>query len=214
MNVEARVRYHADGVTVRVPIDDAARAEVHRAVVRARELRCQSARPPVTREASRCARCSLAPVCLPEEDRLAKDPDREPLKLGVRDDEREIVHVTSHGARIGRSSDEIEIVPRKDKVRLPIHQVRHVVVHGSGQVSTQALHLCVEHDVAVSWITNGGRFVGTLAATGPTVHRRVRQYEALSDGTFQADHGEASRHRQDRGATAVRAPGDSWGRAG
>src|SRR4051794_36689979 len=36
---EGRVRYHAANVTVRVPIDDAARAELRRAIDRARQLR-------------------------------------------------------------------------------------------------------------------------------------------------------------------------------
>ncbi len=36
---EARIHYHADNVTVRVPIDDAARADVREAIERAGELR-------------------------------------------------------------------------------------------------------------------------------------------------------------------------------
>src|SRR5580704_3769351 len=61
---EARVRYHKDNVTVRLPVDDAARASVTRAVARARELALSPDRPPVTTDEKRCVRCSLAPVCL------------------------------------------------------------------------------------------------------------------------------------------------------
>ena len=39
---EGRVRYHADNVTVRVPINDAAGADLRRAIERARELRAQT----------------------------------------------------------------------------------------------------------------------------------------------------------------------------
>lgn len=46
---EGRVRYHAEGITVRVPIDDALRAEIAAAIRRARELRTTVERPPVTR---------------------------------------------------------------------------------------------------------------------------------------------------------------------
>jgi CRISP-associated protein Cas1 len=46
--VEGRVRYHADNVTIRVPIDAAARAEVVAAVARAQALRESIERPPVT----------------------------------------------------------------------------------------------------------------------------------------------------------------------
>lgn len=185
---EGRVRYHADKVTVRVPIDEGARDEVRAAIKRARELRSQIERPPLSPDERRCARCSLAPVCLPEEERLAKDPSWEPVRLAPADDERRTVHVTAHGARVGRSGEELQIVPREgEKTRLPIHDVAHVVLHGGAQISTQAIHFCVEQDVGVSWITTGGRFVGTVGVGVNAVQRRVRQYEALSKEDFRLD---------------------------
>ena len=78
--VEGRVRYHTDNVTVRVPLTETLRAEVRSAVARARALSATTARPQVTSDEHRCIRCSLAPVCLPEESRLAaaeaSDADR------------------------------------------------------------------------------------------------------------------------------------------
>lgn len=70
---EARIRYHETGVTVRVDIDDAMRDQVRAALARASELRTLSTRPPVTTNPRLCIRCSLAPVCLPEEARLTRD---------------------------------------------------------------------------------------------------------------------------------------------
>src|SRR5262249_35456611 len=64
---EGRVRYHAGNVTVRVPIDEAARAELRHALAEARRLRTSLERPPVADNERLCVRCSLAPVCLPEE---------------------------------------------------------------------------------------------------------------------------------------------------
>lgn len=179
---EGRVRYHQDGVTVRVPIDDAARELVRAAVGRSRVLRMAEDRPPVTSNERLCIKCSLAPVCLPEEERLAHDPDWEPVKLAVVDDERAVMHVVSYGHRVGRSGDELVFTPREgDAVKRPVHEVRHVVLHGGAQITSQAIHMCVEQDVHVSWVTGGGRWVGTVASTGHQVQRRVRQYRALSD---------------------------------
>ncbi len=70
---QARVRYHADGVTAFVEIDEAARRDLAAAIERARELRRSTQRPPVAENENLCPRCSLAPVCLPEEERLAHD---------------------------------------------------------------------------------------------------------------------------------------------
>src|SRR5712692_5984111 len=68
---EARVRYHQDNVTVRVPIDAMAREDVLNAIARARELSEMVERPPVTTNENLCVKCSLAPACLPEEARRA-----------------------------------------------------------------------------------------------------------------------------------------------
>lgn len=179
---EARVRYHKDNVTVRVAVDETARDDVRRAVARARELRGSVARPPVTPNERLCVRCSLAPVCLPEEERLAHDPAWEPLNLSVVDDERTVLHVISHGSRVGRSGDELTVEPLDGaKTRHPTQEVSHVVLHGGAQISTQAIAMCADKDIAVSWVTTGGRFVGTVAGGGAHVQRKVRQYAALAD---------------------------------
>jgi len=69
---EGRVRYHADNVTVRVAVDEEARRHLREAIARARELQGSVERPPVTSNERLCVKCSLAPVCLPEEARLAE----------------------------------------------------------------------------------------------------------------------------------------------
>lgn len=70
---EGRIRYHADNVMVRVVIDDDAWRLLAEAVARARELQASVKRPPVTAKETLCAKCSLAPVCLPEEARLGDE---------------------------------------------------------------------------------------------------------------------------------------------
>jgi CRISP-associated protein Cas1 len=102
---EGRIRYHADNVLVHVPLDDAGRQTVKDEIQRARELRNSTYRPPVTENERLCARCSLAPVCLPEEARLAHDREWQPIRLFPADDEREVLHVLEPGSRVGRSGD-------------------------------------------------------------------------------------------------------------
>jgi CRISP-associated protein Cas1 len=66
---EGRVRYHADNVLVHVPLDNAGRAWVREMIDR---LQDSTHRPPVT-DKRLCTRCSLAPVCLPEEATFLQD---------------------------------------------------------------------------------------------------------------------------------------------
>ena len=142
-------------------------------------------RPPVTDNERLCLRCSLAPVCLPEEERLARDRDWTPVRLFPKDKERQTIHVIDHGARVTRAGDTLAIV-RTDKTKetLPIREVGELVLHGSAQITTQAIHLCAHQEVGVHWMTGGGRYVGSIAAGASPVQRRIRQYEALREPGF------------------------------
>jgi CRISPR-associated protein Cas1 len=179
---EARIRYHADNVTVRVAVDEPAREKVHWAIERVHELRRSVERPPVTDNEKLCLRCSLAPVCLPEEERLAKDPEWDPVRLFPKDKERQTIHVTDHRARVTRSGDTLSIIKGDNtKETLPIRSVGEVVLHGHAQITAQAIHLCAHQEVGVHWITGGGRYIGSIAAGASPVQRRIRQYEALRE---------------------------------
>ncbi len=177
---EARIRYHANNTTVRVPVDEAAREGVRRAVARARELSQSVERPPVTENDRLCLRCSLAPVCLPEEERLARDESWEPVRLFPQDRERQTVHVTTHGARIGRSGETLTVTDTAGQKQVfPVREVGEIVIHGYAQVSTQAIHLCASQEVGIHWFTGGGRYVSGLVSSASPVQRRIRQFEAL-----------------------------------
>lgn len=177
---EGRIRYHADNITVRVAIDDALRQRVRESVHRANQLRCQIDRPKVVSDERKCRNCSLAPVCLPEEERLAANPEFRPIRLLPAHPTGETLHVLTPGARVGRAGEEIMITHRSGEVeRLPVVEVASLVVHGLAQVTTQALRLCADHDVQVHWVTFGGGLVGSLAPTAAAAQRHLRQMRSL-----------------------------------
>lgn len=179
---EGRIRYHADNVLVHVPLDDAGRALVKEAIAQARSLRQSTYRPPVTENERLCARCSLAPVCLPEEARLAHDREWQPVRLFPEDDERQVLHVLEPGTSVGRSGDQIKITRRGQPVeKVPARQVGQVVLHSFSQISTQALHFCSEQEIGVHFVSGGGRYLGSFDSRRGSVQRRVRQYTALSN---------------------------------
>jgi CRISP-associated protein Cas1 len=181
---EGRVRYLAEQVTVRVPLDDALREAVVAGVARARDLRATTARPPVTTHEGRCGSCSLAPVCLPEEERLAEAPERDTVRLFPEHPEGRILHITRHDLRLGRSGDVLTVTERGGGVveKVPFQDLGAIVIHGYAQISTQLLHACAYEDKPVHWLTPGGSYVGGLSAGPGGVQRRLRQYEALRNG--------------------------------
>ncbi|HEU4733914.1 MAG TPA: type I-MYXAN CRISPR-associated endonuclease Cas1 [Kofleriaceae bacterium] len=179
---EGRVRYHADAVTVRVPIDDALRAEVAAAIERARALRRSVERPPVTPNERLCVRCSLAPVCLPEEARLGADPEFTPIRLLPPHPDGQTIHVLEHGATVGRSGEELKVRIRDGgETRVPSAEVGQLVLHGFAQITTQALRLCAEREIGVHWMTMGGGVIGSFAPGAAPGQRHLRQFAALTD---------------------------------
>jgi CRISPR-associated protein Cas1 len=186
---QARLRYHADNVTVLLDVDDAARGDLRAAIARARELRQSTERPPVTENERLCAKCSLAVVCLPEEERLTERESTaaEPPRLFPSNRERHTLHVAAAKARIGRSGESLLVETEEGKQKIAIEQVDSILIHGYGQLTTQALHLCAYRGVAVDWLTFGGRFVAGTSASPGRVQQRIRQYRALTDDGVRLD---------------------------
>lgn len=185
---EGRVRYHADRLTVRVRVDDALRETVRTTIARARVLSSSVTRPPVTSREARCASCSLAPVCLPEETRLAKRLEVDSRRVKAKrlfpaDTEARSLHLISPRAHLGRSGKALVLrVPDAKPEVVGLRTVSDVVVHGYAQVSTQALKQCAISGIPVHYLNSSGGHVGTFAPGAGGVQRRIRQFRALDDG--------------------------------
>ncbi len=206
---EGRIRYHAANVTVRVPLDDAARADLHaRPSTDARRLRESVERPPIADNERLCARCSLAPVCLPEEVRQDREPEHDPVRLFPPDRDGTTLHVVSQGAQVGCSGDSLVVRPRdQPETKHPIRGVESLLLHGFAQVTTQALRKCVEHGVGVHWLTTTGYHTASLTPTAGQVQRRIRQYRALTDEATCLRLAQGPGSRQGRGAASLPAAG-------
>lgn len=187
---EGKIRYHSDNLTVTVCLDEAGRKEVLDAIERARHLRTLLDRPPVTDNEKLCVRCSLAPVCLPEEVRFLQHSksDGQTLRLFPREEERKVIHVVDPGTRVGRSGDQLKFEYKnneKPTVCLPINDIGQLVLNGFSQISTQALAMCAEEDIGVHYLASGGEYLGSFQpAKRSRVQQKIRQFRALSDQDF------------------------------
>jgi CRISPR-associated protein Cas1 len=179
---EARIRYHGHNVTVIVPLTAENREKVYRAIQRARELRTVTTRPPVCESSRKCLKCSLAPVCLPEEERFAQSRDWEPVRLFPAEIEGAALHVTGHQARIGRSGEAFKLEESSEPARkIPSADIHSITIHGNAQVTTQALQLCADKGIHLHWFSGGGTHLGSFSPGPGPVQRRIRQYQALTD---------------------------------
>jgi len=188
---EGRIRYHSSNKTVRVLIDESALDDLRRALARASDLSAAIDRPPVAENEHLCVRCSLAPVCLPEEERLltALDaealPAQKPQRLFPSDDERTVLHVTEAGTRVGKRGEQIVVTPLEGDPRaFPSRSLSALILHGAVQVSAQLIQYAAANDIALHWLSGGGAYIGGLATPGG-VQRRLRQYRGLSDAALR-----------------------------
>ena len=115
--------------------------------------------------------CAAEPAGSDEVDQPPPDDHRIPT-LFPSNRERQTLHVISPKAHIGRSGESLVVTAENGEgetttQRVPLEEIDAVVVHGFGQVTTQAIHLCASHGVAVQWMTMGGKFAaGTTSSPG------------------------------------------------
>lgn len=92
------------------------------------------------------------------------------------------LYVTSADAHLGRDGENV-VVRIEDEVRfrVPVHNLEGIVTFGYTGASPALMHLCAERGVALSFLSQSGRFLGRLASpTSGNVLLRKSQY-AVSD---------------------------------
>ncbi len=190
-------QFHA-GSRERVPLEftEALRQKTRAAISRCRELAVLDSPPaPLPSELRhRCFGCSLAPVCMPEETLFQLTAPNPAETAAVKTpptltrvipqaDDGAVLYLQEPGSSVGKRSEHLIIKKDgKELNRVPLHAVRQVVVCGNVQVSTQALETLVANEIAVSYVTGYGRFIGTFSpAPAKNVSLREAQFRKFTD---------------------------------
>ena len=137
--------------------------------------------PPPLDHSPKCTRCSLLPICLPDEvawfrtgamPRTPPPPASAALPL----------YVQKPGARVGREGETLVISADEDKVTVPLGEVSDLVLAGPVSLTTPALHELLRREVPVAWMSSGFWFLGTVGAQGPrSAAIRTAQYALAAD---------------------------------
>ena len=204
---EGVIFYRATRQRVRLVMTPEIESWINTRIAAARELASSPTIPPPLVNSPKCVRCSLAPVCLPDETRmlsaessracknvglsvtstpprsLASSPTGAPRRLiAARDDERAL-YLNTQGHRVGIKSERLVIKDGDsviDEIRL--NDVTHVALFGNIQLSTQALQELCEQEIPVAYFSMGGWFYGLTRGHGlKNVHTRIQQFAAASN---------------------------------
>jgi CRISPR-associated protein Cas1 len=186
---EARIRYEGDKKTIKIPlIREDANREIKVAVARAIELRNSLKRPSITASEGQCRACSLAPVCLPEEERFASFMKKDPERLFPPTDDRKVIHIIEQGGNIRKKAQQLIVYySDKEPYALPGKEISALVLHGNVQITTQAIHFCAANNIGVHWLSYGGYYVGALLPSAGAVQRKNRQYRAFQNNLLKAN---------------------------
>lgn len=178
---KAILYYAAEKLRLTIPINDALKSESLATLSAARNA-AEGPRPEPLINDPKCPRCSLQPICLPDEvnhQRLigvtvdGRRPDTEtltPRKLWPPRDDGIHVIMQREGIKIGVRGESIKVTDKNGKaVRdLPLTSIESIAVMGGVQVSTQALSVFADHEVPVAFISGAGRLVAMMDPMGPT----------------------------------------------
>jgi CRISPR-associated protein Cas1 len=220
---EGIIYYRTTKQRVRLPITPELESWILQNIAEARRVIIGPIPAPLV-HSPKCVRCSLAPVCLPDETRMlaqtplpreleaddkAASPSAEPANaepprrlIAARDDTRPL-YLNTPGYRVG-CKDEVLVVKEKDRVieEVRMRDLSHVALFGNIQISTQAIQSLCEQEVPVTYFSMGGWFYGiTRGHTLKNVFLRMEQFRlARDEGTClslarQFAHGKIRNHR-------------------
>lgn len=134
--------------------------------------------PPPLIHSSKCPRCSLVGICLPDEtNALISRSDLPVRRLLPKDPAPRPLYVTELGAVVGMKDGRVEI--KKEGQRLHsarLLDVSQLCIYGNVQVSTQLIRELFTREVPICWFSYGGWFSG-IAEGLPSKHVELRRHQ-------------------------------------
>lgn len=169
-----RVPVEFDETLVRLTLESAAAA---RKTLRGEVI------PPPLEDSPKCPRCSLVGICLPDELRFLKQGGDPPRPILPADDRAVPLYVQSPKAYLRKDGDTLVVEVEREKVtEARLNEVSQIVLFGNATLTTPLLHECFRRDIAVTWLSYGGWFVGHGVGFGHrNVEARTHQFRASFD---------------------------------
>lgn len=164
---EAVIYYAGEKLRLRITVDDTLKAEALLTLEKAKQC-AQGSRPLPLVNDSRCLRCSLQPICLPDEvnhQRAQSQTDKIPPRKiwPPRDDGIHIV-AQQDGVKIGVHGMELRVTDKNGSVvkTLPLANLESLSLLGSVQITTQAVHVLADMNIPIAFLSPAGRLVAMI----------------------------------------------------
>jgi len=165
--LEAVIYYAGEKLRLRIPVDDALKAEALRTLETAKQC-AEGSRPLPLVNDSRCPRCSLQPICLPDEvnHQRAQSPTDEltPRKIWPPRDDGIHVVAQQEGVKVGVRGMELRITDKNGSVAktVPLANLESLSLLGSVQITTQAIRALADMNTPIAFLSPVGRLVAII----------------------------------------------------
>ena len=177
----AEISYLGSHHRAAIEVGPDAETEVRELVALARKVAAQELPPPPLLNDPRCPRCSLAPLCMPDETNyLLERSSGQPRRIIVKNPDTRPVYVNTQGASVKVSGGRLLVAVKGETVaERRLLDVSQVCVVGNVQITTQALKALWRRGVTVIWLSYGGWLDGW--SQGPmSGHVTLRRRQVLA----------------------------------
>ncbi len=180
---EGEIYFAGSRERVRVPFDAELLELTHRSIIELRRAAQSGVLPPPLDDSPKCVRCSLAPICMPDEVRLLQGRQVAPRRLIPGEVHRFPLYVEQPGAVVRKNGDQLEVYDKEEKLsEVRILETSQVVLGGRSHVTEPALRALLREGIPVVHVTMAGWLDGI--SHGPP-HRNIdlrrAQYRAADD---------------------------------
>jgi CRISPR-associated protein Cas1 len=164
---EAVIYYAGEKLRLKISVDDVLKSDALRTLEDAKQC-AEGPRPLPLVNDSRCPRCSLQPICLPDEVNCqrAQSPTGEltPRKIWPPRDDGIHVVAQQEGVKIGVRGMELRVTDKNGSVAktMPLANLESLSVLGSVQITTQAIHVLADMNKPVAFLSPAGRLVALI----------------------------------------------------
>jgi CRISPR-associated protein Cas1 len=164
---KAVLYYAAEKLRMDVVVDDALESEAL-SVLEAAKQCANGQRPlPLVNDA-RCVRCSLQPICVPDEvnQQRSVEPSEEmtPRKIWPPRDDGINVVAQLQGVKVGVKGMAMTVTDKNGQLLkdVPLANVESLSLLGSVQISTQAVHALADKGIPIAYLSAAGRLVAMV----------------------------------------------------
>jgi CRISPR-associated protein Cas4 len=142
---------------VTIPFDDQLIATTKDAIKASRDLWDLEEPPPPLIGSSKCYRCSLASLCLPDETNRLAQGDGEVRRLFPARDDLIPVYVIGEGHVVKKHEGRLEVWKEGEKIaEVPLHDLSQLSLFGNSSITIPAMAELMDRGIPISFFSHGG----------------------------------------------------------